>query len=99
MILMKKPACMEQPEGFIESGSKHLACLSTQTFTNKQCDVGIVKLIIFFNFLQCVPDPCVYLRDVEKNSIAILAVYIDDIILFIINKWSNRRICFQLAFK
>ena len=27
-------------------------------------------------------DPCVYLRDIEKNSIAILAVYVDDIILF-----------------
>lgn len=78
---------MEQPEGFIESGKEHLVCrLKCSLYGLKQAarcwNQELDEFLLSNNFIQSVADPCIYFRDVEKNSIAILAVYVDDIVLF-----------------
>ena len=79
---------IEQPEGFIESGKEHLAAcqLKRSLYALKQViqcwNQELDEFLLSNSFIQSFAYPYIYVRDVEKNSITMLAVYVDDIVLF-----------------
>jgi len=74
---------MQQPDGYIQPGSEHLVCkLKKSLYGLKQAprcwNIRFHKYMESLGFKQTV-DPCVYIR--TGNTIAIVAVYVDDLIL------------------
>ena len=77
---------MNQPEGFIQSGKDHLVCkLKRSLYGLKQAprcwNRELTDFLISSSFIQSMADPCVFFKSNEDNSITVLAVYVDDIIL------------------
>lgn len=86
---LKEVVYMKQPNGFKQKGKEDYVCLLKKSLYglkqaprswNMKLDEELTKL----NFKRSLNEPCVYTRTKGK-SIIILAVYVDDILLF----WNN----------
>jgi len=75
---------MQQPDGYVECGKEHLVCkLKRSLYGLKQSprcwNKAYQEHMESMGFKQSAADPCVYVRATEMT--AIVAVYVDDIIL------------------
>ena len=75
---------MQQPEGYIKPGSEHLVCkLERSLYGLKQSprcwNKAFHNYLVKIGFKQTTADPCVYVR--EGNTLTIVAVYVDDLII------------------
>ena len=75
---------MRQPDGFVRPGEEHLVCkLKKALYGLKQAPRCWTKAFREFiesdGFVQSSADPCVFIR--KTDTLAIVAVYVDDLIL------------------
>ena len=75
---------MSQPDGYVQPGKEHLVCrLKKSLYGLKQSPrcwyQEFEKYMKSLGFIQTSADPCVFIR--TGNNLAILAVYVDDLIL------------------
>lgn len=83
---LKETIYMEQPEGFVVKGKEDKVCLlkravyglkqSSRTWNEKVNDT-----LLSLDFIRSKTEPCVYFRNKNKN-IFIIAIYVDDFLLF-----------------
>lgn len=76
---------MKQPPGFCQPGNERLVCkLNKSLYGLKQSprcwNSSFTEQILAANFKQSEADPCVFIRN-EGAEIAIIAIYVDDLIL------------------
>lgn len=75
---------MEQPPGYVKSNKRDLVCkLNKSLYGLKQSprcwNETISNYLESCGFVACQADPCVFIR--KKKEIAIVAVYVDDLII------------------
>lgn len=95
---LKEDVYVEQPQGF-ESGdrSKYVLKLKKSLYGLKQSGAVWNKclnelLVHKLKFKRAKTDPCVYIRGSKMNEIVILAVYVDDVLIFSRNQIEIDRI-------
>ena len=76
---------MSQPEGFIAQDQKKKVCkLNRSIYGSKQAsrswNIRFDTAIKVFGFEQNIDEPCVY-KNIIKNTLAFLVLYVDDILL------------------
>ena len=75
---------MEQPEGYVQPGKRHLVCkLKKSLYGLKQSprcwNTAFRQYMESIGFKQSTADPCVYIQ--IADTITIVAVYVDDLIV------------------
>jgi hypothetical protein len=75
---------MEQPPGFVESGREEMVCkLKKSLYGLKQSprcwNATFRRFMTEDGFKESDADPCVYIR--KRNTLSIVAVYVDDLII------------------
>ena len=75
---------MEQPDGCIKPGKEHLVCkLHKSLYSLKQSprcwNTAFRKYMKPIHFKQGTADPCIYIK--ASSTLAIVAVYVDDLIV------------------
>ncbi|KPJ16606.1 Retrovirus-related Pol polyprotein from transposon TNT 1-94 [Papilio machaon] len=87
---MEETVYMKQPEGFEEKGKEDYVCLLKRSLYglkqaprawNQRLDSALKQL----KFTQLDNEPCVYMRR-SQHRLIILAVYVDDLLIF----WNNK---------
>ena len=91
---------MQQPDGYVQPGSEHLVCkLKKSLYGLKQAprcwNMAFHKYMESIGFRQTTADPCVYVRN--GNTTAIVAVYVDDLILITETPEEMEKLKFMLA--
>ena len=75
---------MEQPDGYIQPGKEHLVCkLQKSLYGLKQSprcwNTAFREFMTLLQFKQSTADPCIYVK--VTDTIAVVAVYVDDLIV------------------
>ena len=83
---LKEEICMQQPPGYVEQGKEHLVCkLKKSLYGLKQSprcwNTAFREYMESIHYKQSAADPCVFIK-AEKEGITIVAVYVDDLIIF-----------------
>jgi len=76
---------MDQPDGFIESGKRHMVCKLRKSIyglkqASRQWYLKFDNVVISLGFKENVVDQCIYLKASGRKFI-ILVLYVDDILL------------------
>ena len=93
---------MEQPDGYIQPGQEHLVCkLQKSLYGLKQSprcwNTAFRKYMELIQFNQGTADPCIYIR--ESGTVAIVVVYVDDLIIITSTAEEMQHIKKNLALK
>ena len=83
---LKEEVYLVQPEGFVKHGQEHLACkLKKALYVLKQEPRSwYVKIDSFFyekGFIRSKNDPNLYIKEDEGKNVALISVYVDDLII------------------
>ena len=83
---LKEEIYMQQPPGYVEQGKEHLVCkLKKSLYGLKQSprcwNTAFREYMESIHYKQSAADPCVFIK-AEKEGITIVAVYVDDLIIF-----------------
>ena len=83
---LKEEIYMQQPPGYVEQGKEHLVCkLKKSLYGLKQSprcwNTAFREYMESIHYKQSAADPCVFIKT-EKEGITIVAVYVDDLIIF-----------------
>lgn len=75
---------MEQPEGYIQPGQENLVCKLQKSLyglkKSPRCwNTAFREYMELIHFSQSTADPCIYIK--AADTLAIVAVYVDDLIL------------------
>ena len=83
---LKEEVYLVQPEGFVKQGQEHLVCrLKKALYGLKQAPRSwYVKIDSFFyekDFMRSKNDPNLYIKKDEDKNVALISVYVDDLII------------------
>eukprot|EP00253_Pinus_taeda_P002861 PITA_02861 len=83
---LKEESYLVQPEGFVKQGEEHLVCkLKKDLYGLKQAPRSwYVKIDSFFyekGFMRNKNDPNLYIKEDEGKNVALISVYVDDLII------------------
>jgi len=83
---LKEEVYLVQPEGFVKQGQEHLVCrLRKALYGLKQAPRSwYVKIDTFFlqnGFVKSKNDPNLYVKKDEKGNVALISLYVDDLII------------------
>lgn len=88
---LKEKVYLKQPKGFEEKGKEgHVCLLKKAIYGLKQAPRAwyekLNKVLLDIGFKRCETEPCVYRRK-KHDCMMIIAVYVDDILIF----WNNEK--------
>ena len=83
---LKEEIYIQQPPGYVEQGKEHLVCkLKKSLYGLKQSprcwNTAFREYMESIHYKQSAADPCVFIK-AEKEGITIVAVYVDNLIIF-----------------
>jgi hypothetical protein len=83
---LKEEVYLVQPEGFVKQGQEHLVCrLKKDLYGLKHAPRSwYVNIDTFFSqkgFMKSKSDPNLYIKTDEKGHIALISLYVDDLII------------------
>ena len=90
---------MQQPDGYIQQGKEHLFCkLKKSLYGLKQSprcwNKALTEFLKSIKFIWSSADHCIYVRD--DNSLSIVAVYVDDLIIATKTEQEMQEVKYQL---
>ena len=90
---------MQQPDGYVQQGKEHLVCkLKKSLYGLKQSprcwNKALTEFLKSANFRQSSAETCIYVRD--NNSLSIVAVYMDDLIIATKTEQEMQEVKYQL---
>ena len=82
---LEEDVYMEQPEGFISKGDENKVCKLEKSIyglkqASRQWNLKFHESVTVLGFMQNSSEPCVYVKK-NSNKVAILTLYVDDILL------------------
>lgn len=101
---LQEKVYMKQPDGFVERGKEDYVCLLQKSLYglkqaprawNKKLHQELERL----NFMRSENEPCIYIRSGDKLNLVIIAVYVDDLLVFYNNVKDMRKVKSDLMSK
>lgn len=84
---LKEKILMRQPEGFVKSGDENKVCkLNRAVYGLKQSSRAwnhrVDKVLLKLGYKKSVYEPCLYTKRGENNLMTIIALYVDDFLIY-----------------